>query len=100
MPKFSKSAWLTLGVRQPYSGEMRSTVGFYWNTAEGRPAGFDLLRIALAMVLVFWHSFPLSYGLSANNDGWTGPVRPLIFFIVPSFFALSGFLVAGSLQRN
>ncbi len=29
-----------------------------------------------------------------------GPPRPSIYFILPSFFALSGFLVAGSLERN
>ncbi len=31
---------------------------------------------------------------------WSGPLGPLCFSIVPAFFALSGFLVASSLQRN
>jgi peptidoglycan/LPS O-acetylase OafA/YrhL len=34
------------------------------------------------------------------NMRWEGPARPFNFIIVPAFFALSGFLVAGSLERN
>jgi peptidoglycan/LPS O-acetylase OafA/YrhL len=67
----------------------------------GRPSGFDYLRLLLAVSVVVWHSFSVCYG-----EDWAkpvllfGPFRPLGLFIVPSFFALSGFLVAGSLERN
>ncbi|MFC7477340.1 acyltransferase family protein [Dankookia sp. GCM10030260] len=65
-----------------------------------RPSGFDYLRIILAVSIVFWHTVMVCYGLEAEIPFWTGWTRPLIFSIVPAFFALSGFLVAGSLLRN
>jgi len=46
------------------------------------------------------HSFSTSYGASAGDQIATGPFRPLVCFLLPAFFALSGFLVAGSLVRN
>jgi peptidoglycan/LPS O-acetylase OafA/YrhL len=67
----------------------------------GRPSAFDYLRLTLAISVVVWHSFSVCHG-----EEWAklllllGPFRPLGLFIVPSFFALSGFLVAGSLERN
>ena len=66
----------------------------------GRTTGFDYLRIGLAVAVVFWHTFPIAYGPVAGNFGEVGAIRPFYFFILPSFFALSGFLVAGSLERN
>lgn len=63
-----------------------------------RPTGFDYLRLFLALSVVAWHSVRISGG---EESGYLlGPMRPLVFFILPSFFALSGFLVAGSLDRN
>ncbi|ELX08031.1 acyltransferase 3 [Janthinobacterium sp. HH01] len=63
-----------------------------------RPTGFDYLRVLLAVCIVAWHSVSIVYG-----DKYVGdfvPLRPLILFLVPSFFALSGFLVSGSLFRT
>jgi peptidoglycan/LPS O-acetylase OafA/YrhL len=40
------------------------------------------------------------YGPAAERVFWEGWLRPIPYFIIPSFFALSGFLVAGSLARN
>lgn len=63
-----------------------------------RPSGFDFLRIFLSFAVVLWHSYPISYGLDARfllppaMKSVTGPILPM-------FFALSGFLVAGSLLR-
>jgi peptidoglycan/LPS O-acetylase OafA/YrhL len=65
-----------------------------------RPTGFDYLRLFLAISVIVWHSVLVCYGPDAELYFWTGPPRPLIYFILPSFFALSGFLVAGSLERN
>jgi peptidoglycan/LPS O-acetylase OafA/YrhL len=60
------------------------TVGQGWELANGRPAGFDFLRIFLSVSVILWHS---------------GPLKPVVWFVVPGFFALSGFLV-GSPDRN
>ncbi|MEL7303464.1 MAG: acyltransferase [Pseudomonadota bacterium] len=65
-----------------------------------RPAGFDYLRIGLAVAVVFWHSFGISYGIPWTETVMAGPWKPVISFILPAFFALSGFLVAGSLARS
>lgn len=68
--------------------------------ADGRPSGFDYLRLALALSVVGWHSLLVAYGpdvqAHALHSLWRLAVNP----ILPMFFALSGFLVAGSLQRN
>ena len=66
----------------------------------GRPTGFDYLRIVLAVAITAWHTLLICYGNEGIRWSWAGPLRPVSFFLVPSFFALSGFLVAGSLLRN
>lgn len=63
---------------------------------KGRPSGFDYLRVALALSVIIWHSFQICIpGLTLA--GWH---RPLVAAILPMFFALSGFLVTGSLLRT
>jgi peptidoglycan/LPS O-acetylase OafA/YrhL len=66
----------------------------------GRSTGFDYLRIALASGVIAWHSVGTSYGLPYGYVLMDGPIRPFIAAILPMFFALSGFLVAGSLNRT
>jgi peptidoglycan/LPS O-acetylase OafA/YrhL len=66
----------------------------------GRSAGFDYLRIVLAAAVVLWHSFTTAYGNGFAYSFLTTPWRPVVAVIVPMFFALSGWLVAGSLFRN
>lgn len=63
-----------------------------------RPTGFDYMRIGLALSVILAHSFYLNYGgaHAAEREGLIAKFTPLI---VPMFFALSGFLVAGSLER-
>ncbi|MGX9147707.1 acyltransferase family protein [Mesorhizobium sp. 128a] len=70
--------------------------------AENRPSGFDYLRLFLSISVLLSHSIGICYGWSAPIVIWLwhGPPHPMLYFIVPSFFALSGFLVAGSLERN
>jgi peptidoglycan/LPS O-acetylase OafA/YrhL len=65
----------------------------------GRTTGFDYLRIFLAVSVIAIHSTSLSYGREIDSRIWTG--LPLVFshLILPLFFSLSGFLVAGSLER-
>jgi peptidoglycan/LPS O-acetylase OafA/YrhL len=68
--------------------------------SRGRPSGFDYLRIILSLAVIGWHTIIVCYGRDAETPFWTGWFRPLPSVIVPAFFALSGFLVAGSLVRN
>jgi peptidoglycan/LPS O-acetylase OafA/YrhL len=64
-----------------------------------RPSGFDYMRLFLSLSVISWHTVVTSYGDEAQGTIlgglWTTPVS----FIVPMFFALSGFLVAGSFER-
>lgn len=67
----------------------------------GRTTGFDYLRVLLAVAVVLWHTVALSYGGDAAI--WImsqHPYRAIVAIILPAFFALSGFLVTGSLDRN
>jgi peptidoglycan/LPS O-acetylase OafA/YrhL len=66
----------------------------------GRSSGFDYLRVTLALSVVVWHSVVTSYGTSFQSEIWNSPWRSVVGLILPMFFALSGFLVAGSLSRN
>jgi peptidoglycan/LPS O-acetylase OafA/YrhL len=65
----------------------------------GRATGFDYLRLVLALAIVVWHSVATSYGLAVAHALYAGPLRAVLGALLPMFFALSGFLVAGSLQR-
>lgn len=67
---------------------------------KGRASGFDYMRLILALIIVCFHSVVTSYGKEAqhafNQTSW----RYLMFMLLPMFFSLSGFLVAGSLERS
>lgn len=65
-----------------------------------RPSGFDYMRIVLALGVVCYHSIVTSYGWDAQQEIITSHWRMLIGLILPMFFGLSGFLVAGSLERT
>lgn len=69
--------------------------------AGGATTGFDYLRIGLSVAVLGWHSIGLSVR-SPELDAalWSGPFRFLPAAIIPVFFALSGFLVTGSLGRT
>jgi peptidoglycan/LPS O-acetylase OafA/YrhL len=68
---------------------------------DGFTAGFDYLRIGLALAVLVWHSDILSSGSAAlYHARWSGHFRFLLAMILPVFFALSGFLVAGSFART
>ncbi len=71
------------------------------HSSGGVMTGFDYLRIGLSVAVLGWHSTGLSTG-SAERDAelWSGPFRFLPAAIIPVFFALSGFLVIGSLERT
>jgi peptidoglycan/LPS O-acetylase OafA/YrhL len=61
-----------------------------------RADGFGLLRLALALAIVVFHSFTVTTGGPA---GMPGMLQSAARLILPAFFALSGFLVAASLAR-
>ena len=68
--------------------------------ADGRPAGFDYLRLILAISVIGMHSTIVAAGWQAEFDLWASWARPFLRSILPMFFALSGFLVAGSFERS
>jgi peptidoglycan/LPS O-acetylase OafA/YrhL len=68
--------------------------------AEGRPSGFDYLRIGLSLSVIFIHVPQVVYGWDVAYPFWIPWLRPISAMVVPMFFALSGFLVAGSMLRS
>ncbi|MDX2306654.1 MAG: acyltransferase [Hyphomicrobium sp.] len=66
----------------------------------GRSSGFDYMRLVLATAVVALHSVIICYGQAVDIAFWTSEARPLFRLVLPMFFALSGFLVAGSLVRS
>ena len=64
------------------------------------PVGFDYLRIGLACSIVAYHSVTLQRGPDFYFVVLNSPFRPFATILLFLFFALSGFLVAGSLFRN
>jgi len=64
-----------------------------------RPSGFDYMRLTLAVAVIFNHTFQTAYGNGALDVIMKSPAGAGFRLILPMFFALSGFLVAGSLER-
>ena len=78
-----------------------TSIGARWDDVARRPAGFDYMRIILASVIVVWHSYQVVWGSEIAVDTWeTTFVGYFVGPLLPMFFALSGFLVAGSMYRN
>jgi peptidoglycan/LPS O-acetylase OafA/YrhL len=67
--------------------------------SKAHTTGFDYLRVGLALAVLCIHVINIS-----NHDLWTWLWRswfaPFYLAVLPAFFVLSGFLVAGSLFRN
>jgi peptidoglycan/LPS O-acetylase OafA/YrhL len=66
----------------------------------GQTSGFDYLRIILAVAVLVWHSTWYSGSVELNNAILASRFSFVGTAILPLFFALSGFLVSGSLQRT
>lgn len=62
--------------------------------------GFDYIRLILAAAVLVVHSFPSSYGPWTDAVVWRAELRMVVAPILLMFFALSGFLVTGSLKRQ
>src|SRR5258708_1456881 len=76
------------------------TLGDRWITASARASGFDYMRITLAILVLVFNAVSIVYGEAFTNRIWNGPLHSFIAIVGPMFFSLSGFLVAGSLQRS
>jgi peptidoglycan/LPS O-acetylase OafA/YrhL len=77
----------------------------------GTGPGFDFLRIALALAILYAHSFLVTGSKAGVLNALITEVggaaeiaaihrRPLTLLLVPLFFAISGFLVTGSAFRT
>lgn len=63
-----------------------------------RPSGFDYMRFILATSIIAFHAPGVTQDSLGNI---LGALAGIAFkFLLPMFFSLSGFLVAGSLERN
>lgn len=67
--------------------------------ADRRPSGFDYLRLILASAVIVSHSTNVVSGIEVAKALFFSFWRIPLIVILPAFFALSGFLVAGSLSR-
>jgi peptidoglycan/LPS O-acetylase OafA/YrhL len=79
------------------------TIGKRLDDTRNRPSGFDYMRPILAFGVIWSHSMLLTGGdfslLSTRNlFGLTASI--FMISTLPMFFTLSGFLVAGSLERS
>ena len=79
---------------------MTGMLGARWVEVKGRPTGFGFLRVGLSIAVILIHSAAICNDLAFDHLLWGGALRPFAYGILPCFFALSGFLVAGSLERN
>lgn len=73
------------------------TIGEVLDRNKGIGPGFDFLRIALAMSVLFAHSFLIAEGEKFQYS--TPPLALMHASIIPMFFTLSGFLITGSALR-
>lgn len=64
-----------------------------------RSNNFDLLRLLAALIVLISHSFPLAGKQSATWGGIFFGYDPSVI-AVSAFFVISGFLIAGSLERR
>ncbi len=53
----------------------------------------------MASCVILWHTIALSYGRGTELSLWP-PIVVVVRLVLPMFFCLSGFLVAGSLART
>ncbi len=72
------------------------TVGAVLDKSKGFGQGFDFLRVFLALCIVAYHAWNVADATKSQQNSvlWIAE-----YTLVPMFFALSGFLVAGSAIR-
>jgi peptidoglycan/LPS O-acetylase OafA/YrhL len=87
---YSARAWVASGP----------TVSQRMAEANNRASGFDYLRLGLATTILIFHDFEISHAKELVHFIFSGPGRVVRNVLVPMFFGLGGFLVAGSLDRT
>jgi len=72
--------------------------GTFTAAGQSRDNNFDFLRCALALMVLFSHCYPLTYGKTDYEPFYraTGGHEDLGRIAVAGFFTLSGFLIANS----
>lgn len=85
----------SLAMAELFNGK---SIGIILDENRGGP-GFDWCRLGLSISVVFFHSYDVAYGLTSFRSFAEGPLAPILLAILPMFFCLSGFLVAGSALR-
>lgn len=66
----------------------------------GRATGFDYMRFSLAVSVILFHTVITCYGTVTQAQVASSTYGLILQAILPMFFSLSGFLVAGSLDRS
>jgi peptidoglycan/LPS O-acetylase OafA/YrhL len=85
--------WIRAGLRSESIAQRYMTVG-------GFTHGFDYIRLILAVAVILQHSVLATGGAEAASALWMTACRCLFAPILLMFFALSGFLVAGSVKKG
>ena len=75
------------------------TIEHRYERLGGFTSGFDYARLFLSIAVLTLHGYVLCQP-EVRDFIWHSWFRPLPAIILPAFFALSGFLVTGSLQRQ
>lgn len=75
------------------------TLAETYENSQYRPSGFDYMRIVLSVAVVVAHSIDVSYGEAVAIRVWDTPIVGVMKLVLPMFFVLSGFLIAGSMER-
>ncbi|QHI96563.1 acyltransferase family protein [Xylophilus rhododendri] len=88
-----KTSWIRAGLQTQTIDERYRSVG-------GFTSGFDYCRLILAAAVVAQHSIVTSYGTQSDSYVWGDWHRIFVAPILLMFFALSGFLVSGSLKKR
>jgi peptidoglycan/LPS O-acetylase OafA/YrhL len=86
-----------VSIKHGLKGVTLRTIGEMLDAKRGIGLGFDFLRVVLACLVVVWHVLPIVKGYNPLEE-----MRILWFnnyWILASFFGLSGFLITGSAQR-
>jgi peptidoglycan/LPS O-acetylase OafA/YrhL len=77
------------------------TIHSYMEAAGYRPSGFDYMRLILATMVLVSHGLNTALAADGMREVWKTPLLGGLFsMVLPMFFTLSGFLVAGSMDRT